>query len=159
MTAVNNDQAQVTYGDTNTEHESLKDQVEGLAPGELYKRPSDRGMVNITPSVVDPNIGRFTKGTVPENGIGQPIENTQEGISLDKPLFSYEEPVVQKAEKKDAGLTPIQVARQTIRDYDKQQQDSEDDPQDTTQPEETKAEKKQKPAFTSESDDWDSEDK
>lgn len=158
MTAVNNDQAQVTYGDTNTEHESLKDQVEGLAPGDLYQRPSERGMVNITPSVVDPNIGRFTKGTVPENGIGQPIENTQEGISFDKPLFSYEKPAAQKAEKKDAGLTAIQVARQTIRAYDKQQRDSEDDPQDTTQPEEIEAEK-QEPAFTSESDDWDSENK
>lgn len=135
--AVHNDENLVTYGDTNTESVSLHQQAEGIAPGELYEQPFKNGVPTITPSVVDPNIGRFTKGTVPENGIGQPLENTHEGLSLGIPLFTHEEPDSTESEKKDAGLTAVQVARQQIRAYETQKQNGEDDPQDASQPAES----------------------
>lgn len=135
--AVHNDENLVTYGDTNTESVSLHQQAEGVAPGELYEKPFKNGVPTITPSVVDPNIGRFTHGTIPENGIGQPLENTHEGLSLGIPLFTHEVPDSTEADKKDAGLTAIQVARQQIRDYDTKMQNEGDDPQDTSQPAES----------------------
>ena len=109
----------VGYGDfranTDPRVEVKTDSTQEIAPGEFYTRPEDRPVSLMTPATVDPNIGRFTKGTVGENGIGQPIENTQEGMSFSAPLFGYAVPSHQRNKKRDAGRTAIDVARETIR--------------------------------------------
>ena len=100
--------------------EVVVDGTEEVSPGEYYQGPDTRPVSMMTPLHVDPNTGRFTKGTVGENGVGQPLENTQEGISFTAPLFGYVKPKSEPVKQQDAGLTALEVARRTIKDYDKQ---------------------------------------